>query len=148
MSRFATTQCWKCHKYPTRFLLILGKRAQKLSRKQHHPLTNPNPDVAGCCRMRSSRKTRCEDMRPWVIHFCVFFRLFWGRDPCITKIVSWRRPRVSRPYSSFRFSIRAAFILCTSTVSPATKATSHMFRECWPLFPTRKMLPRWRWAQG
>ena len=58
MSRFATTQCWKCHKYPTRILFILGKRAQKLSRKQHYPLTNP--DVAGCCRMRSSRKTRCE----------------------------------------------------------------------------------------
>ena len=46
MSGFATTQCWKCHKYPTGFLLILDKRV--LSRKQHCPLMfQMLPDVAG-----------------------------------------------------------------------------------------------------
>ena len=58
MSGFATTQCWKCHKYPIGFLLILDKRV--LSRKQHCPLMfQMLPDVAGWDQAKKP------DVRTW-----------------------------------------------------------------------------------
>ena len=58
MSGFATTQCWKCHKYPTGFLLI---RKQKLSRKQHRMLPDeikPKNTIWGH-ETRVGNKYRC-----------------------------------------------------------------------------------------